>query len=771
MKNDSGIRTMRTIGVLSGWPIYGNSGLNPFSELLLKGIKDAATLHKCNLLISSGDNPIEAVDFWPRWNYPLPKAEFLPIGAWNTDGLIMTLPCSERMKSHIRQIKEQGHPVLTWGLDVGSPCVVVDNEAGIRMALDHLYEHGHRKIAFIAGHATDTGDSLSRMRAYQRWMAEKGLPVDPRQIVYGLFNEQGGQRAFDQLLSSQVEFSAILASNDQSAIGAMLAIEKAGLKVPDDVAVIGFDNQAESLAQVPPLTTVSCPLYHSGRLLLQLLLAHIQGETIPDVTNLPVELAVRQSCGCLPQIVKSMENVHGPDWPIEISRIKVSQDQIVTEMILALKMTSFGAQSEEYSLWCHKLIESFSRSVKERNGNYFQKSLLDILRRSLSPDRETDGLQEAFSVLREHIPDLIYPQIPIDQQYLYAEDLLHQARAMISENAKTRYNRNLVQEKRNAEALGELSTLLFSTLEEAQVFQVLQEQLASVGIRHAQIVFFETGKNEDDPVAWGVIKRPGEEPAELRFLCKHFPPHGLYSEEEPFHLALLPLIAGEDDMGFIAFDAGNMAPCAGISRATAAAIRSARLYARVHELSITDPLTGLYNRRSLMDLFKKEIERSLRNRRPLAVIMLDIDHFKLYNDTFGHPAGDEALRRVTECLRQGARRSTDIIARYGGEEFSIILSETDLEGAWLVAETIRAFVSECPGLQQKLTISLGISMFQENEYSGNECSVQENEVSANICIEQADQALYFAKENGRNRTWIFGRSGPLTIYPHLTPRG
>jgi diguanylate cyclase (GGDEF)-like protein len=749
MKNKTGVNPIRTIGVLSGWPIYGNSGLNPFSELLLKGIKDAATEHNCNLLISGGDNPIEAVDFWPPWNTPLPETEFLPVGPWNTDGLIVTLPCSERMKSHIQQIKEQGHPVITWGSGVGGPSVVADNQAGIRMALDHLYEHGHRKIAFITGYAVDTGDSLSRLSAYQEWMAEKGLQVDPGCIISGLHSEQGGQRATAQLLSSGAEFSAILASNDQSAIGAMRAIEEAGFKVPDDYAIIGFDNQAETLAQIPPLTTVNSLLYRAGHQLIQLLLASIQGETIPDITTMPVDLIIRQSCGCLPAVIQSMMNDPAPGKPIGIPASKVEPSQIASAMALAIKTTSIGFQAEEYIRWCENLVEAFSRSLKERNGDYFRKSLAGILRRILSLNGDMDGLQAAVSVLREHTAGLIPPDSPPDPQTHFAEDLLHQARVMISESAQSRYHRNLAKGDRNAEALEELSTLLFSTLEENQVLQILQEHLPSIGIRHAQVVFFET--RENDPEVWGVIKQPGKEPAEMRFLCRDFPPQGLYAEDKPFHLALVPLTAGEENTGFIAFDASHLPPCAAISRATAAAIRSARLYAKVHELSVTDPLTGVSNRRSFMDVLRKEMERSLRNKQPFAVILLDIDHFKIYNDTFGHPAGDEALRRVTQCMLQGARRNIDIVARYGGEEFSVILPETDLHGAWTVAETIRSLVAERQDLRQKITISLGISMFQGDEITVNEF------------IEQADKALYLAKSSGRNCTRIFGRTGPLLI--------
>jgi diguanylate cyclase (GGDEF)-like protein len=414
---------------------------------------------------------------------------------------------------------------------------------------------------------------------------------------------------------------------------------------------------------------------------------------------------VRQSCGCLPQPLAS-------------------------------------APSETARPWCDDLQAALVRSIGENDGGPFRQALADILRRLLGLDREVDALQEVVS----HLRDCLAP----GQQGPFAEDLLHQARALIGEGAKCRYHRNLFEEKRTSGALEELSTLLFSTLKEDQVLQVFHQHLPSVGIRHAEVIFFETGDNRDGPVARGVIKRPGQDPGEVRFLCKHFPPEGLYPADEPFHLALVPLVAGDEEMGFVAFDAGNLAPCGVISRATAAAVRSARLYARVHELSVTDPLTGLCNRRSLMDLLKKEAERSQRNGLSFAVIMLDIDHFKAFNDTYGHPAGDEALRRVAECLRQGARRSIDVVARYGGEEFLILLPEVDLPGAWAVAEAIRSQVEACRTLPRNVTISLGVHLVE-----GGDLSVQE-------CIERADQALYLAKESSRNCTRVFGHPGPLT---------
>lgn len=174
------------------------------------------------------------------------------------------------------------------------------------------------------------------------------------------------------------------------------------------------------------------------------------------------------------------------------------------------------------------------------------------------------------------------------------------------------------------------------------------------------------------------------------------------------------------------------------------AIENARLHAEMQRLSQTDPLTGLYNRRRLDERMQVEILRAKRYRHPLSVIMIDIDHFKNYNDTHGHPEGDVTLKQVADLLRIHVRE-TDVVARYGGEEFLILLTETSKAAALEVAEKIRAAVGKQPfphaGTQPegKLTISLGVATFPEDL------------TDASNLVKKADDALYTAKRAGRNR--------------------
>jgi diguanylate cyclase (GGDEF)-like protein len=162
--------------------------------------------------------------------------------------------------------------------------------------------------------------------------------------------------------------------------------------------------------------------------------------------------------------------------------------------------------------------------------------------------------------------------------------------------------------------------------------------------------------------------------------------------------------------------------------------------------AIRDPLTGLYNRRYMQEFLEREIHRARRRGRPLAVMMLDLDNFKRYNDTFGHPAGDEALRFVGDTLLLSVR-SEDLACRYGGEEFCVILPECSLQQAAVRAEEIRTRLkelhseraSEIPGV---ITVSIGVAAFEETTDKGN------------LLLKFADDALYQAKRAGRDRVVV-----------------
>jgi len=171
-------------------------------------------------------------------------------------------------------------------------------------------------------------------------------------------------------------------------------------------------------------------------------------------------------------------------------------------------------------------------------------------------------------------------------------------------------------------------------------------------------------------------------------------------------------------------------------------------------LAATDPLTGLSNRRAFDDILEREWRQARRSGAPLATIMVDLDHFKYYNDCYGHLAGDECLKAVAGLLRSNARRPIDFVARYGGEEFIVLLPDTDAGGAYHVAERLRKALGtakiphERSPLSNFVTASFGVAAL-----------IPDRIATAATLVAAADEALYEAKNTGRNR--VASRHAPL----------
>ncbi len=168
--------------------------------------------------------------------------------------------------------------------------------------------------------------------------------------------------------------------------------------------------------------------------------------------------------------------------------------------------------------------------------------------------------------------------------------------------------------------------------------------------------------------------------------------------------------------------------------------------AELERLSSQDGLTGIANRRVFDEFITKEWMRGARERKPLSLILIDIDHFKKYNDNYGHQGGDDCLRQVAQALASAVRRPGDLVARYGGEEFAVVMPDTDAEGAAKIADTLRSRIEELnlrheySTTADHVTISLGVATM-----------IPDAARESDELVAAADKALYEAKEAGRNR--------------------
>ena len=202
-----------------------------------------------------------------------------------------------------------------------------------------------------------------------------------------------------------------------------------------------------------------------------------------------------------------------------------------------------------------------------------------------------------------------------------------------------------------------------------------------------------------------------------------------------------------NDVGQDSFDVGDLDFILKLSEFIAMSISNAVLYEQTNKLAVTDGLTGISNRPSVEKSLRIEFERSKRYNSPLSLILLDVDHFKDVNDTYGHQKGDEILIAFASLLKK-ACRANDIAARYGGEEFVMVLPQSNAQGAFKIAERVREEMMKISFTGNEsnfaVTVSCGVAEFNK-DYE-----------SINMLIAAVDQALYEAKNGGRNRT-ILGK--------------
>jgi signal transduction histidine kinase/DNA-binding LacI/PurR family transcriptional regulator/DNA-binding response OmpR family regulator len=572
-----------TIGVLASWQLYAGT-IHTLLSLIVQGIYAAARDQDCNVLIAGGVVSSFEPETRPAWPFLSPEVDFVPVGPWNTDGLIVIAPHqgSEDLARYLEQTMAAGHPVVFVESAENRPVVSPDNANGIFQALSHLKSHGHRRVAFVAGGAGWPGDSQERLQAFLDGCEELGLETEQRLMAYGGFSTPGGYQAMHQILTTGVPFTAVVAANDESAVGATQALRAAGLHVPQDIAVIGFDNRFEARNQTPTLTTLDQPAHDIGYQALKLMVNRLNGKAdTSTMVRIPARLVIRESCGCPRDaiITCALEDLNRSKETREPSVVKEKLTQTMSEAVFA----GVGQLNRQtiYSL-CERITEAFLSSLEQRNGESFQAALTEILQPVRLLDEDAHAWQNAITALKYWWPVFVEPA-NVD---IYREEVdawLDQARITISECAQAQLLRYFARQDTLTQQLSMMSAELAETLELAQIQKVINQYLPFLYIHRAQVVLFEP--NGDNPVGWSLFPGiSGEDQSTFqRFPTQAFPPPGRYPENQAFYLVLLPLTIHKKPAGFVAFDAANLAPCLAVLRQLTSALERIRLYQEVAE--------------------------------------------------------------------------------------------------------------------------------------------------------------------------------------------
>ncbi len=327
------------------------------------------------------------------------------------------------------------------------------------------------------------------------------------------------------------------------------------------------------------------------------------------------------------------------------------------------------------------------------------------------------------------------------------------------------------QRARELEALHTATTSLVTTLDQQQLLErILSAALSAIpAAQAAALHLMDTNGQLKVQIQHGIPQEDGQEPGWVeadgpwyRALRKRQPIliSGVESQEQArFHLPenqpfasylIAPLVQEEQVLGVLtlmapqleAFSALDLHLLISFASTATAAIHNAKLHSAVQYLAVTDPLTGVYNRRGFFELAQHLFEQAQISNRPVSAVMIDIDFFKLVNDVYGHDIGDAVLRKLADRFKKVVRDS-DTLCRYGGEEFAILLAETDLAGAEIAAHRLFNYVSSRPIETEvgpiSVTISVGIAAKSEK------CN------TLHLLLKDADRALHKAKAGGRNQ--------------------
>jgi DNA-binding LacI/PurR family transcriptional regulator/signal transduction histidine kinase len=536
-----------TIGFLTSFGVT-NSYIGP----IWQGILDAAETHDVNLICFNGREPLRIDE--PLYN----PAVFAQVSAANLDGLIvlyMTFP------EALCQLDGYGELPMVSIAAVHDefPSVVVDNREGVRAAIAHLIEaHGYRRIVFIQG-PEGNPDADARYEAYIETLAEYRLPLDPDLVLPCYFTFETGQEAIRVLLEERrVACEAIVAANDLSALGVMTALQERSIQVPYDMAVVGFDDIEMASISIPPLTTVRQPLSDLGGRALELVLAQIRDETVPAQTILPVELVMRQSCGCFPDAglpaagpeEDRPARLTAPDEG-DLHSLIARRPQTLATMKLTLSALESGVSED----WAERLLDALIEKLDDRRSDSFLVTL-DLLSRQVSAG-DVSAVSQVLFKLRHQVKLALAGNPSALSQ---AEDLWCQSQVFLKEAVLRRQAQQHVQTENRNEALRQLEAELIITFDLEELMEVLAQGLRQLGIPACYLALYEDpGRITERSrliLAYHEGERVSVDAEGQYFPTREVVPVDLLLSERRYSLLLKPLYFQKEWLGVVLFEVG-----------------------------------------------------------------------------------------------------------------------------------------------------------------------------------------------------------------------
>jgi DNA-binding LacI/PurR family transcriptional regulator/signal transduction histidine kinase len=511
------------------------------------GVNDVTNKHGINLLCFPGKS-INAPDPMERPANII--YEF--VGPENVDGLVISsgLTLYDKDNSFFERYYFLPRVAIAAELK-GIPCVRVNNEKGFRDLLVHLIQdHGYRRLAYIKG-PLDNIDAERRYQVYREVLAEYNIPYDPDLVTTGQFHlGQSGKDAVKLFIDERkVKFDAIISANDVMTFGVYEELQERGIRIPDDIAVTGFDDQEWTKFQIPPLTTVRQSVYEQGCYATKILLALMRGEDVPLEIYLPTELVTRHSCGCFSESVSE-------SFVVETKTIVGSPEEW-KELVLPEMVKTLGPSYPALKFnWIILLINTFLSDIKGESNQNFLKTLNLILLKSVQQNLDLVPWQKIITVMQQHGLSYFKEKTVI----LQAENLWHQARILIGEmGVQVESYRGYVVFFQMG-VLRNIMKLLETTYSVPHLIEALFQQLPFLEVVNCFLSLYEY-EGPAVPAEWSRLvlacNENGRVPLKddgLRFPTRQIVPEGMLPKNKRYSLGVFPLYFGEEQLGFIVFD-------------------------------------------------------------------------------------------------------------------------------------------------------------------------------------------------------------------------
>jgi len=406
------------------------------------------------------------------------------------DGLILTSDVAHGTSAEeLKKFRELygDLPIVTQSVEIENASMFIpDNIEGMRAEVRHLIEeHGYKRIAFIRG-INGQIDAEQRFQAYKDELKAHGLRYDEKLVVDGDYSPESGRAAAFTLLDERaIRFQAVVAANDRMAFGALEALQQRGVRVPDDVAVTGFDDLREAQATGVPLTTVRQSFYTAGKNALEALLRRINGDTIQKVTITPTQLLIRWSCGCLPENVR--QAAVAPRDVAKTGKLENKREAALRALLNASGITEQDSTHPQFKDAFGRTWDAFILTLNEKSsGDDFLKTVNAMVELMQKHALAPGVWHNVISVMRRYALGGITSHTTM----LLAENLFQQARLLAGElSQRTQAYRRLVLEQQENILQG-FSFSMAPAMSLDEIGSAISEHFPAMGIERWYVMFY-----------------------------------------------------------------------------------------------------------------------------------------------------------------------------------------------------------------------------------------------------------------------------------------